>query len=462
MSISSILNIAKNAMFANQTSLQVTSNNIANVNTEGYAKQEAVFEEGVPVSTIAGLLGSGVKISEIVAYYDKYIEKMITDKNTTLEQQKTAEQYFTRIESIVNEDNSNLTQDIVDFFNSWQELSADSANTSNRLAVVVNGQQLSSKIRFMYSQLKSLQTDANNNIKQEVDRINRITSSIAELNQKIFESSSGGEGVNKYINERTNLLKELSAKMDIISFEDSEGRLTIMTSGGKPLVDSSLSWDLEAHVGDDGMYSIRWLGGSGTSYDITNEIKGGSISALVSTRDTYIPEFISDLDGLAQGIIEEVNDLHASAYNLYGQTGVNFFNDITKYYAKDIDLTDDIKGDIKMVATSSSSTNLYDNDIALGIAALGDSTIFDGGQSSAVTYITTMISKAGEYTRQAEDLASFNEDTMTILKQERESVSGVSLDEEMANLIKYQYAFQASARLFNVADTLFQSLLDIQ
>ncbi len=139
MGITSILNIARNALFAQQSALQVLSNNIANVNTPGYARQDAVLNEADSVMTDGGLLGSGVRVEQIISNYDKYLEFSMAREYTSMEEQMTYEKFFTRIESVLDESNSQLTSNITAFFNSWQTLSADPLSSVARADVAMNG-----------------------------------------------------------------------------------------------------------------------------------------------------------------------------------------------------------------------------------------------------------------------------------------------------------------------------------
>lgn len=573
MSISSILNIAKSGIFASQTALKTVSHNLSNVNTEGYARQEAVMDEATPIPSDIGLQGNGVTVSQVIGYRDKFLEKTITAKNTDMQEQQTLSDMFQSIESILNEDNSKLSNYTTEFYNSWSDLSTDPTSQSARTALISSGENLARTIRNVYSDLKDLQIEANSNVRQEVDNINRITSEIANLNQKIFEAGSGSGAANDYVNDRTELVKELAGKLDIQTLEDASGRVTIMTGTGKSLVDGNKSYQLQAEFDEDtGFYGISWVSASGKLTDITSDINGGSVKAYLDIRDIYIPEFISDLDETAAGLIQNVNYFHSQGITLNGETDVFFFEDLTVNYAKDIDLSDEVKADSNSVAArlqvigtdGGVQNNTTDNSIALKIASLGDSNLiftravsssfaadatdstdtsalgisgslvvngtaitidaadtiqdiataidgdphltgvsasvegnatdgyrlvlqpsddrttitlvngsfddstdvlnslgFSSGGSSFTSYIANDQAKVGEYTKNAEDLLEYQTDTMTSLKNQRASVSGVSLDEELANMLKYQYAYQAAAKLVTLADEMFQTLLEM-
>jgi flagellar hook-associated protein 1 FlgK len=463
MGISSILGIARGAMAASQTAIQVTSHNVANVNTTGYTRQEAFLDEAAPTPSSVGVLGNGVVVERIVRYYDKYLEDVIAGKNGTLEEQKTAASYMDRLESIINEDNSKLSQNIVDFFNGWHELSTDPTSSTVRADIVAKGENLSRTIRNVYTELKNLQLEADNSIGQEVQDINRILRSVADLNTLIFDSATDQGAAGDYIDKRTLLVKELSGKMDVVSVEDEYGRLTLLSGKGKTLVDGDSYWTLDVMEDPEtGFNRIAWEDHGGNLTDITSDITTGRLKGLMNVRDIYIGEgLLGDIDELAKAIVDEVNAIHEEGYTQNGTTGVAFFRGLTENYAKEISLSDAVLADRKNVAATSSSDNPTDNDIALRMAALGEQEVSIGGTQATFTdYVSGVIGNVGELAKNAKDVSEYQQSTMATIEKQRESISGVSLDEEMANLIKFQYSYQAAARLFTVADELFRSLLE--
>lgn len=464
MGISSILNIAKNAMLAHQYSIQVASNNIANVNTKGYCRQVADLREGALVPAEFGLLGTGVTVAGFITYYDKFLETAIANRNTNLEQQNTEATYFSRVETILNEDNSHLATRITDFFNSWHDLSADPTNYARRSSVATKGENLARTINNLYNDLNTLQRELDNQVESELAEINRITSAIADLNEKIIAlgSASGAEEAD-YVNQRNQLVKELSGKTNVNSFEDQFGALTVMT-GGSTLVEGTTSWRLQSTQNPvTGFRNVAWQNDSGNLVDITDRIGGGKLKALLDMRDQYIGNgFIEDLNELADTIITEVNSLHIAGYNQNGTTGITFFREITGDFARDMDLSQSIKDDVANIAAADAPGEPSGNDIALQIASLIDQSLTIGSQTTTMTtYISTMMSNVGELTKNAQELSEQQQAAMTIMEKQRESASGVSIDEEMSNLMKYQYAYQAAARLITVADEMFEDLLGV-
>ncbi|MBA4389336.1 MAG: flagellar hook-associated protein FlgK [Syntrophus sp. (in: bacteria)] len=464
MGITSILNIAKNALFAQQTAMQVLSNNVANVNTKGYARQEAVLVEENALMTDLGLLGNGVKVSTIMSHYDKYLEASIAKENNSLEEQKTYAQYFSRIESILDENNTQLMSSVAAFFNTWQDLSADPLSVTARTNAATAGINVSNGIRNIYGELRDVQTEVDNNILKEVENINGILDAIAALNDQIYAAGANGGENNTFVNQRAQLLQELSGKIDIQYFEDRDGGATVMTSGGKALVDRVTVYELaaEPNLENNNFYEITWSGNSLNSYDITDTIQGGTLKGLRDLRDNQISGFMGTIDDLAESLMTEVNAIHSAGYNMNGTTNINFFKNLTSNYAAGFDISDEVKADSGNIAVSSSAAHLSDNDVALALANLGTSSVTISGQSATYTdYTASIASRAGSLSRNAMDLSEYHQNLMNAVEKQRDSVSGVSIDEEMSNLIKYQYAYQAAARLMNAVDLMMNSLLEI-
>lgn len=464
MSITSILNIATSALFASQTCMQVTSNNVANADTDGYIRQTAVLNESASINSSSGLLGSGVTVTTIEAIYDKYLEASVAEENNAAEEWSVYETYFGRIETILDEENTNLSANITDFFNAWQALSTDPTNSTALQGVVTAGENMSQTIQNIYTELKNLQAELNSSVTEEVDDVNNILGSIAELNSQIYKEGVAGAEDATLISQREELLKELSGIMDIQYFEDENGGLTVMTSNGKLLVDGVHANELSVEDPGTGCHSVIWNSASGASQDITDDISGGSLKALIDLRDSQITAFIDELNGLAESLATEVNSIHSSGYGANGTTGTNFFTEVSTSgdYASIFAVSDEVETSTDYIAVSSSTESTTGNEIVLAIAELGSASVtIDGSSATFTDFCASMESEIGSLSENAQDLSDYHANLLSALETERDSISGVSTDEEMTNLIKYQYAYQAAARLITVAESLLDSLMEV-
>ena len=462
--IRSILDIGKGALSANELALQTLSHNIANVDTPGYSREAIVLKTALPEPSAAGMLGNGVRVEEVRRFVDNYLNGAINSKNTDLQFQKTAEQYLGQMESILNEDNAKLTQNLSGFFNAWQDLSTDPTSIPARVALEAQAENLSRSIQSIYGDLSNLQQQANNSIAQEVENVNRITTAIADLNQRISEAGKDGQA-NDYLDQRAELLKELSGEMGIVSFQDQFGNITVLAANGKPLVDGNKHWNLK--VSDPhsvGLYQVNWEDSNGKLSDITSDVQNGTLGALLYERDVDAKTFIGQLNALAETLITRVNAIHQTGYNLNGTTGTAFFKPLTQDYAARIEVSNEVQNDVGNIAATSSLERPTDNDITLAMAGLADTNlpfVVDGNTTWArpVEFVSAILSSVGQLTRNAQDLVTYQSNTMNVLTAQQAAVSGVSLDEEITNLVQYQRAYQASARLISAADDCLVTLL---
>lgn len=464
MGISSILNTARNALLAQQAAMQVASNNIANVNTAGYARQEVVLSEQEATPTDIGLIGNGVKVESVISHYNKFLNAALAEELTSSEEQKTYEQYFSRIETILDENNTNLTSNITAFFNAWQDLSTDPTSSVSRLNVQTSGTNLANGIRSMFLQLQNIQSEIDDNVGQQVQEINDILSSIAELNGQIVSLKATEQESSAFANQRSQLVQKLSAIIDVQTFEDGQGALTVMMSGGKTLVDKETVFALEAEKPStsDNFYRITWGSDTSTPVDVTNLIRGGSLKGLINLRDNELTSFMDTVDDLAQSLATEVNAIHSTGYTANGATDIDFFQGSSDAFALTLDISDEVKADSQNIATTSSATSPTDNDIALAICNLASASLTIGGNNSTYTaYGAAIASRIGSLAKNAADLSEYHQNLLTSIQSQADSVSGVSIDEEMANLIKFQYAYQAAARLLSTAETMMDALLEV-
>lgn len=463
MGINSILNTAKTALLAQQTAMQVTSNNIANVNTAGYARQEAVLAERTPTQTDVGLLGNGVEVTTVISYFNKYLDTALARETTSSEEWKTYEQYFSRIESVLDENNTNLTSNITAFFNAWQDLSTDPTSSTSRLNVQTSGANLASGIRSMYTQLQDMQSEVNDGIDQAVGDINDLLNSIAELNGQIVSLQMNEQKSSAFVSQRAQLVKKLSALINVQTFEDSEGALTVMIAG-KTVLSKETVFGLKAEASANGSNFLRvtWDGNTSGSTDITGLITGGSLKALIDMRDNQLPSFMDSIDDLAESLITQVNAIHTTGYAANGQDGIDFFQGFADAYALTFDLSDKVKADSQYIAATSSATSPTNNDVALALANLSTTKQTIGTTSSTYSdYGSSIANRIGSLSRNAANLSEYHQSVLSSVQSQVDSISGVSIDEEMSHLIKFQYAYQAAARLLNTAETMFDSLLEM-
>jgi flagellar hook-associated protein 1 FlgK len=459
--INGILNIAGNALLAQQLAINITGNNIANVNTPGYSRQRLILANSQPQISSLGLLGNGVQAVGVERVYDRFVGVQINNESQSLGRWQSQQQVLEGVEIIFDESEGfGLSQSISDYFNAWQELSMDPENEIPRQMVISKGEVLANTINQKYSAVRSTQHGIDADIKGAVETINQLTSQIADLNRKIIDTETSGNPANEYRDQRDLALKELSSLIEISSFEDQNGAVKVSLAGGRTLVDGASHRSLTTQVNSTtGLLDVHWVSPDSSTIDITGSISGGKIGGWLEVRDVTLQDYLTRLDDLAGAIIQEVNAVHSAGYGLDDSTGHDFF---TGTDASDIEVNIDLVNDLDLIAASPDLGGVPGNgDNAVAIANLQNKTVLSLGSTTFGEFYSSLVSDVGNEILAVNAYCQHQSDMVTQLENYRESVSGVSLDEEMVNLVKFQSAYDASAKLISIADELIQTVLSI-
>ena len=460
MSIYGILSTGRTALLTQQKAIDVTGHNIANVNTDGYSRQRVNMETNEPYSSQPGQTGTGVRAAEIQRIYDRFLGAQINNENQNLGNWETQKGVLERVEIIFDESSGyGLNQAMSEFWNAWQDLANNPSDYAGRAALLAKSETMTATFNNICSNLEQIQTDIDTSIMGTVKEINSIAERIAGLNQKIALTEVGGQNANDYRDSRDLLLNELSLMINIDSFENSDGKITVLVAGGRPLVENISSWNLSTQPDvDSDFQDIAWTDSDGNLVDITDSISGGKLKGWLEARDVTIPDYLSKLDNLAEGIITEVNDLHKAGLGLndVSVAGRNFFAGTTATnMAVDVD-------DVNNIAAAGSFDGLPGgNSNAIEIANLQNALKMNSDTATFDDYYNSLVSDVGSGVQKATVNFDHQSSMVTHLDNYRESVSGVSLDEEMVNLIKFQHGYNAAARLISVADELLDRVISM-
>jgi len=546
MSLTAIFDIGKTGVLTYQKSLEVVSHNIANAATEGYTRQDVIFQN-MPSGVISaqGVSGRGIKISDIRRMYDSFIELQLKTESSRLAYWDVFQNGMLRLESIFNDASDVALSNVInDFFNGWQELSQNPQGTTERSLLLDKAKYLAQRINLSYKSLIDERYEVYQDSQNLVNQINQYLGQINELNEKIASSPGALDAKD----QRENLVKQLNDIVNINYFEDNSGRYSILLNG-MPLVDGGKVYYMK--VGLDSKQNLQFnLETASGNTDVTGLIQGGKLKAEIDLRDTVIPEYMNKLNMLVLDLTDAVNSLHRQGYGLDGSTGNNFFNqlydltvaagspDITSlnissvnkntydqyqiqydgtnwtvtdnttgssvtpsvtswtegtppvYYYRlsfndinitlrnpsaGLDFTFQIKPNTafyfgvaitdtdKIAAASSdptgSSSGPMDNRNARAIYGLLDTEII--GNTKPVDFYRSIVSEIGVYSSSAKTQKNFQDALVQEMEKRRQDISGVSLDEEAVNLVKYQKMYEASARVIKVADEILATLFDM-
>jgi len=244
--LTSLLEIGKKSLFANQAAIDVVGNNISNANTEGYSRQAVRLEDGLYINYAPGQLGTGVDAKEVIRYFDQFIESQYTDKSSEEARWSTLYDNLQSAEAVLNESNSEgINSALNQFWADWQQLSADPENESIRTALLGHASNLEQAIQAASDDLRTLQDGVDDLISKEVEDVNQIITDIAKINVQITVNEVEGQNnANSLRDQRSSLVRDLASKLDITYIDNGQGDVTILTKSGYTLVDGGEAFRL--------------------------------------------------------------------------------------------------------------------------------------------------------------------------------------------------------------------------
>jgi len=460
-----MFNVAKTALLTQQKALDVTANNIANVNTEGYSRQRLNLEQNEPVYSEGGTLGTGVTANRTIQrIYDQFLTAQIdaaaSQKGRWEAQQETLE----KVELMFDDASGyGLNAAMSEFWNSWQEVANNPSGYTERASLVSNAQYLAQVFNQLSANLTQVQEDSDLNIQGAVTDINSLTQEIADLNLKTAEVEAGSlHNANQFRDERDLKLKELSSLIDVNSFEDADGFLTVVTTNGHTLVDRTSSWELSTQTNADGFQDLYWESSTGTQQDITDDISTGKLKGWIDARDDNIPDYLQRLDDMATALADRVNELHTED----GQDlDENTDPDVVAFFAyingaDDVAVNSEISDDTNRIAAAHASENVPGgNSNAIAIANVQNELLMSTNTASLDDFFNGLVTDVGRHVSQAQANTEHQETVALQLDTYREEVSGVSMDEEMINMVQFQSAYQAAAKLVTTVDEMLESMI---
>lgn len=584
----SALSIAKDALAVQQYGMEVTSHNIANADTEGYSRQKAILEAKSPVPYAGLLFGTGVRMDDVMRNVDRFVEARVMDRTMELASVSEKEMLLGMLEGLFDVTSGrSLASQLSDFWNAWHDLSNNPSGPAERDVLLETGASLSQTFADLSLEMRQITNEINLSLKTGITRVNELTSQLAALNGEIMHMKAVGNA-NDLLDQRGKVLKELAGYLDIRSFDQSDGGITVMTKSGHVLVDKVHAYRLNLEEND-----VKWESSSGAWIPITDTIRAGKLGGWLEIRDAVIPKYQADLDELAKATIWEVNKIHSQGVGLHlyppNQTvtstyqAAGGFSDPNLVFGGRIDFSgsfsiwigdsnganltsitidlpsagidetaslSELAAEINdaiaaqglggaLSASVSASNELlfssdgshtfgFSEDTSGILAALGINTFFTGkqamgmglnpailadpgliaaaridpssgtwgagdgsnalamadlqyqgvslrrwrfergaaatfvevGNTTLEDYFHSLVGSIGLQSRSMQAAREYNEMIANQLRQARESVSGVSLDQEMTELIKYQHAFLAAAKLISAVDDMLRSLIE--
>lgn len=451
------LGTAARALEAQRFALDATGQNIANVNTPGYSRRVVDFAAVPPYDQYSA--GSGVTVADLRSQRDLLIERRLDQENIAAHRETALAGALGLVELALGKSGASVDSRLSEFFDSFARLADDPMSPVARQEVVLQGQNLAASIRGTYDRLSEARRDANTQIGTALSEINAIATRIAAINESIAIAGRDPAGLHM-ADEQAALARQLATLTDINVLHRPDGGMDIDIAGGRALVVGNTHYDLVGTMaGPDGMLQIS-INGS----DITQEITGGQIGGLLVARDQRIPTYLTTLDEQAYALAETVNTIHAAGYDLDGDTGQNFFGFSTAISgstgaARALIVDPAIVSDPTRIAAAGAALPA-DNQVARALADARDAKVLNGGTATLAEGWGNFVYRVGRDVQNARQESAMRQEVVLQVETLRDQVSGVSLDEEAMQLMRYQRAYEANARFFSVVDETLDMLLN--
>lgn len=468
----STLNIGAESLYANRQGVDTTGHNIANAQTPGYSRQRLSLKARMPSLSRGIIIGNGVYAEGIQRAHDQFVEKQLVLSNHDTGHNSRFQNGLQSIESIYSpEMAAGLADEISSFFASLQDLANFPENSTARTAVRDMAKNLTSSFQRIDSSLRQNLTDSNDLISRDITDLNQLLTSVARLNVQINEMN-GGPSVqaNDLIDERDRLVRTLAGKIDVHYYEDQHGMISVRGPNEVLLVDGARSGVFKSSRSEDGLGNIRILVDDqegGWARDITDSIKGGELKGSLKIRDEVIPDLIEKNNQMALALSREFNSAHRDGFGLgsyKSSNGRNFFTEIQdeKFAAQQFGIEQSILDSVDAISVASTPLAPGDNVIANRLLTIKDKGLLGREQANLIDFYANYVGDFGLQVARAQHVSEADGLIKADLESRRDAVSGVSLDEEAASLLKWQTCFTASSKLITTIDEMLDSVLSLK
>jgi flagellar hook-associated protein 1 FlgK len=449
------LSMAARALDAQRFGLDVAGQNIANVNTPGYARRQALFAS-VP-GAHRWSAGNGVEIAGLRANRDIRLEQRLQQERPAEQRQAAIASVLALVETAIGKPGESIDAAADRLFDAFGALAADPTSTIARQQTVLEAGNLATTFHDLVERLQLAARDADATVRSTVDDINGLVDRIATLNEALGRVGPNASESLSLQDELGEAIKQLSTLVDIDTIPRPDGGMDVTFGNGRPLVIGQYGYQLQtAAVGPLGHVSIVSEG-----VTVTAEITGGRLGGLIHARDVLIPGYITELDELAYGLATEINTVHRAGYDLSGTTNRDFFVAPAAVAGAAAALAVDpaVLASPSALAASGGATAPGDNTAARNLAALRDARVMAGGTATFGDVWSQVVYRVGADSKAAQDGQRSHADIVRQVELLREQVSGISLDEEAMMMMKFQRAYEANARFFQVIDQTLDTLM---
>jgi flagellar hook-associated protein 1 FlgK len=474
MSIQNAIAIARSGLYAQQLAIQVASQNIANAQTQGYTRQTLVISPTYPQSTPIGILGTGVR-ADITRQRDKLVDETYRREAGRNASYTARSDILGQIETVYGEpSDSGLSATMDAFWSSWGDLSNEPTSAPAKAMVRQRAEDVATAINGISGRITEIADRVKSRITDTVSQINSLASQIATLNGNITSTEAGVNVASDLRDSRDRMLDQMAKLGNTRVIESANGSVQVIVDG-EALVDGNTARALDAPtfttVGTQVTVQVT-RGGDPVLFPTDGSALGEMVRVL-NTEISGTNGALGRLDALASGLVTTTNELHRQGWSSSGEalgagvwvgtpTGSNVdLFDPAGLTAGTMALSSAVQADYTTIAAGYTKDASSSNQLALDIASLRDDTTTMGGSRSFAGDYKDLVTGVALKISSANNSATVYDTLATNASNRRESISGVSTDEELISLTQHQQAYGAAAKLLQVADEMLQTLLQI-
>lgn len=463
-----ILSIARSAISAHQTTIQVVSHNVANAETPGYTRQRAMLQENWPAHLPQGILGTGVTVTNVTQIRDTLLDISYRRDSSNAAGFGLRRDLLGQVEQVFHEPSENGLGATLDaFWNAWSDLANSPDNDVARQVVQQRGAQVADALRGHVIRLDQIRTDTVARLDRSLEQLNQYAGQVAELNRQIVIAESAGQTAGDLRDARNRTLDSMSKLASIQVLEQRDGGVAVVVAN-QTLVDGDSANSL-TYSGTPPALQVSFKGSSDPIRGL-----GGELQAATDLLNQDYQQVRGRLDELARGVIAAVNTIHEGGWSPaegvtdpppddWSGSGIAFF---TGTDAASIALSSAVATDPRAIAAGSVYGGTADNSVALQLAQLRDTAVSIGTPPAVTTatlasHYRDTVTTVAMRTADASSASAAHEILAAQSEVRRQSVSGVSTDEELVQLMRSQQAYVAATRLISAVDEMAQALLNM-
>jgi len=450
-----LLNIARTALFAHRTALEVVGQNTANVETPGYTRQRAVLAS-LP-SAVKGQAGGGVEVVDVQRLTDELLTAQMRYQSGWLGQEQAARATLEQVEQIFTDlTEGGLSARLEEMFDAWADLGLQATSPAAREQVIQRAELAAQALTGRWSGLSELRSEIDRRLAITVEQANRLAHQLAALNEHITSTTDAATR-NDLVNQRDALINQLATLCGAEAIRQDNDMLDVVIGGIRMVQrDAVTELGLVPDPAQPGLHLIA-LG----SITLDDELRG-DLAGRLQVRDELIPGYMQQLDTLARTLADEVNALHRAGFDLSGNSAGDFFEYDPAAPGYTLRVRPAVLDDPSLIGAARSATIRGDGSNALAIEDLRNARLMGGGVSTFSEYSGDLVARIGIAAAAAQTRVDGRQTLVKHLEATYSSRTGVSLDEEALELVRFQQAYSAAARLLSVALQMMEQVTQLK